>query len=90
MDIGSCKSANSRINIVKKKNNFRTIVKTIEMRIFACYVFKKLSTLIIVKVAMDYKMQIIFNFIKVAEKANSGILRGVSKTKTSKTKTLRP
>ena len=26
MDISSCKSANSRINMVKKKNNFRIIV----------------------------------------------------------------
>ena len=31
MDIGSFKSANSRINIVKKENNFRMIVKIIEM-----------------------------------------------------------
>ena len=34
MDIGSCKSANSRINIVKR-NNFRIIVKIIEMGIFS-------------------------------------------------------
>ena len=41
MDIGSCKSANSRINIVKKKNNFRIIVLIIEMGIFSYYVFEE-------------------------------------------------
>ena len=38
---GRCKSANSRINIVKKKNNFRMSVKIIEMEIFS-YVFEEL------------------------------------------------
>ena len=34
MDIGSCKSVYSGINIVKKKNNFKIIVKIIEMGYF--------------------------------------------------------
>ena len=41
MDIGSCKSAYNRINIVKKKNNFRIIVKIVEMGIFSYNVFKE-------------------------------------------------
>ena len=40
MDIGSCKSAYNMINIVKKKNNFRIIVKIIEMRIFFLFCLK--------------------------------------------------
>ena len=44
MNIGSCKSAYNRVNIVKKKNNFRIIVKNIEMGIFPYYVFEELCT----------------------------------------------
>ena len=41
-DTGSCKSAYNRVNIVKKKNNFRIIFNIIEMGIFSYYVFEEL------------------------------------------------
>ena len=61
MDIGSYKSAYNRINIVGKKNNFRIIVKIIEMGYFLIMSSKNFErkTLIIVKVTMEYEMQFI-------------------------------
>ena len=61
MDIGSYKSAYNRINIVKMKNNFRIIVKIIEMGYFLIMSSKNFErkTLIIVKVTMEYEMQFI-------------------------------